>query len=83
MCLGIPGMVIETYREDDVLMGRVDFGGIQKRVCLEHVPEAKTSDYVLVHVGFALALIDQVEAARVFDFLERMNQLDEREVPPP
>ncbi len=83
MCLGIPGKVMETYREDDVLMGRVDFGGIQKRVCLEHVPEAKTSDYVLVHVGFALSLIDQVEAARVFDFLERMNQLDELEVPPP
>lgn len=83
MCLGIPGKVIETYREDDVLMGRVDFGGIQKRVCLEHVPEAKASDHVLVHVGFALALIDQVEAARVFDFLERMNQLDELEVPPP
>jgi len=83
MCLGIPGKVMETYREDDVLMGRVDFGGIQKRVCLEHVPEAKTSDYVLVHVGFALSLIDQVEAARVFNFLERMNQLDELEVPPP
>jgi hydrogenase expression/formation protein HypC len=83
MCLGIPGQVIETYREDDVLMGRVDFGGIQKRVCLEHVPEAKVSDYVLVHVGFALSLIDQVEAARVFNFLERMNQLDELEVPPP
>jgi hydrogenase expression/formation protein HypC len=83
MCLGIPGKVMETYREDDVLMGRVDFGGIQKRVCLEHVPEAKASDYVLVHVGFALSLIDQVEAARVFDFLERMNQLDELEVPPP
>jgi hydrogenase maturation factor len=45
--------------------------------------EAKASDYVLVHVGFALSLIDQVEAARVFDFLERMNQLDELEVPPP
>ena len=83
MCLGIPGKVIATYREDDVLMGRVDFGGVQKRVCLEHVPEAKPSDYVLVHVGFALSLIDQVEAARVFNFLERMNQLDELEVPPP
>ena len=83
MCLGIPGKVIETYREDDMLMGRVDFGGIQKRVCLEHVPEVKSSDYVLVHVGFALSLIDQAEADRVFDFLGRMNQLDELEVPPP
>ncbi len=42
MCLGIPGKVIDTYRENDVLMGRVDFGGVQKRVCLEHVSEAQT-----------------------------------------
>ena len=49
MCLGIPGKVVETYRDDDVLMGRVDFGGIQKRVCLEHVPEAKPS--VLGHMS--------------------------------
>ena len=55
MCLGIPGKVTETYREDDVLMGKVDFGGVAKRVCLEHVPEVRIGDYVLVHVGFALA----------------------------
>jgi hydrogenase expression/formation protein HypC len=83
MCLGIPGKVVETYREDDVLMGKVDFGGIQKRVCLEHVPEAKVRDYVLVHVGFALSLIDEEEANQVFTFLERMNQLSELEEPPP
>ena len=58
MCLGIPGKVVDTYRENDVLMGKVDFGGVSKRVCLEHVPHAKASDYVLVHVGFALSLID-------------------------
>lgn len=83
MCLGIPGRVVETYREDDVLMGKVEFGGISKRVCLEHVPEAQPDDYVLVHVGFALSLIDEAEARQVFTFLERMSQLDELEVPPP
>ncbi len=83
MCLGIPGKVVETFHEDGVLMGKVDFGGIQKQVCLEHVPEAAISDYVLVHVGFALSRIDPEEAVRVFEFLERMNQLDELEVPPP
>ena len=81
MCLGIPGRVVETYREHDLLMGKVDFGGISKRVCLEHVPEAKPADYVLVHVGFALSLIDEVEAGRVFAFLEGMDQLDELRVP--
>ncbi len=83
MCLGVPGKVVETYQEHDVLMGRVEFGGIYKRVCLEHVPEAKVDDYVIVHVGFALSKIDEAEARRVFAFLEGMNQLDELEVPPP
>ena len=83
MCLGIPGKVVATYREDDVLMGKVDFGGISKRVCLEHVPEARPDDYVLVHVGFALSRIDEEEARQVFAFLERMNGLDELEEPPP
>ncbi len=80
MCLGIPGKVVDTYLENDVLMGKVDFGGIFKRVCLEHVPEAKPRDYVLVHVGFALSRIDEAEAGRVFAFLEEMSQLDELEV---
>ena len=66
MCLAIPGKVVETYREHDVLMGKVDFGGVSKRVCLEHVPEVRIDDYVLVHVGFALSRIDEAEArARV------------------
>ena len=83
MCLGIPGRVVETYREDDVIMGKVDFGGVSKRVCLEHVPEVRPDDYVLVHVGFALSRIDEAEAHQVFRFLERMSQLDELEEPPP
>jgi hydrogenase expression/formation protein HypC len=77
MCLAVPGKVVETYREHDVLMGRVDFGGIFKRVCLEHVPEAGIDDYVLVHVGFALSRIDETEAQRVFELLAAMDQLDE------
>ena len=83
MCLGIPGRVVETYREHDVLMGRVAFGGICKRVCLEHVPETRVDDYVLVHVGFALSRIDEEEARRVFEFLDRMDQLDELKGPAP
>ena len=77
MCLAVPGKVVETYREHDVRMGRVDFGGIYKRVCLEHVPDAGIDDYVLVHVGFALSRIDEAEAMRVFEFLGTMDQLDE------
>jgi hydrogenase expression/formation protein HypC len=81
MCLGIPGKVTSTYREHDVLMGKVDFSGIVKRVCLEHVPQVQPGDYVLVHVGFALSRIDEAEAQRVFEFLGAMNQLDELKAP--
>lgn len=83
MCLGIPGKVVETYQEHDVLMGKVDFGGVSKRVCLEHVPAAKIGEYVLVHVGFALSVLDETEARRVFEFLDEMKQLDELKVPSP
>ena len=83
MCLGIPGKVVETYREHDVLMGKVDFGGVRKRVCLEHVPTVALGEYVLVHVGFALSILDEAEAKRVFEFLGQMKQLDELQVPSP
>ena len=84
MCLAVPGRVVETYREHDVLMGKVDFGGVSRRVCLEHVPEVRPDEYVLVHVGFALSRIDEAEAARVFALLEELNQLNEltEELPP-
>src|SRR5262245_57043460 len=72
MCLGIPGKVTSTYREHEVLMGKVDFGGVFKHVCLEHVPEAKVGEYVIVHVGFALSRIDEAEAKQVFEFLGGM-----------
>src|SRR5277367_361897 len=81
MCLGIPGKVVKTFQEHDVLMGKVDFSGVVKQVCLEHVPQVKIGQYVLVHVGFALSAIDEKEAMMVFDFLEKMNQLDELESP--
>jgi hydrogenase expression/formation protein HypC len=83
MCLGIPGKVVETYREHGLLMGKVDFGGVGKRVCLEHVPEAQPGEYVIVHVGFALARIDEAEAQQVFGLLAEMRELDELGVPEP
>lgn len=83
MCLGIPGRVVETYQEHGLLMGKIDFSGVAKRACLEHVPEVKIGEYVMVHVGFALARIDEAEAARVLDFLSRIKQDDEFAEAPP
>ena len=83
MCLGIPGRVVETFEDHGILMGKVDFDGVMKRVCLAHVPEVTPGEYVLVHVGFALSQIDEAEAKRVFAFLDGMEQLDELYVPSP
>ncbi len=83
MCLGIPGRVVEVLKDQNVLMAKVQFGGITKQACLEHVPEAKVGDYVLVHVGFALSRIDEAEAARIFEFLEQMGALEELAEEPP
>jgi hydrogenase expression/formation protein HypC len=77
MCLGIPGKLVEIFREHDLLMGKVDFGGVCKRVCLETVPDIAIGDYALVHVGFAIARIDEAEAQRVFSLLEGMGELDD------
>jgi hydrogenase expression/formation protein HypC len=79
MCLGIPGKVVEVFREHDLLMGKVDFGGVCKRVCLETAPEIAVGDYALVHVGFAIARLDEAEARRVFAMLEGLGELDELE----
>ena len=79
MCLGIPGKVVEVYREHDLLMGKVDFGGVLKRVCLEYIPEVAVGEYALVHVGFALTRLDEAEAQRVFALLKEAGELDHAE----
>ena len=82
MCLAIPGKLIEiTTDPAGVKMGRANFGGIVKQVCLEYTPEVAQGDYVLVHVGFALSKVDEAEAARTYEALERMEQLTELDTP--
>ena len=82
MCLAIPGKLIEISTDGSgVRMGKANFGGIVKQVCLEYTPEVEKGDYVLVHVGFALSKVDEAEAARTYQALERMQQLSELEVP--
>ncbi len=80
MCLAIPGKLIEIQLDPSGLrMGRANFGGIVKQVCLEYTPEVVAGDYVLVHVGFALSKVDEEEAARTYQLLEEMDQLTELE----
>ncbi len=74
MCLSIPGLVEEIFRQDGLTMGKISFGGIKRTACLEYVPEVKTGDYVLVHVGFAISILDQIEAQKSLDFLKIMDE---------
>lgn len=74
MCLGTPGMVLDTFERNGLRMGRVQFGGIVRETCMEYVPDAKTGDYVVVHVGFAISRIDEDEAQRTYKLLESMDQ---------
>jgi hydrogenase expression/formation protein HypC len=78
MCLAIPGKLIEIAADaNGVRMGRANFGGIVKQICLEYTPEVQLGDFVLVHVGFALGKVDELEAARTYKLLDDMKQLDE------
>jgi hydrogenase expression/formation protein HypC len=69
MCLGIPGKVVELFEQNGLPMGKVEFGGILKEVCLVYTPEVQIGDYVLVHVGFAISRIDETEARETMDLL--------------
>ena len=77
MCLAIPGKVAEIQQKEGVRTGRVLFGGIVREACLDFVPEAHVGDYVMVHVGFAISVVDKEEAERTYALLESMGVLGE------
>jgi hydrogenase expression/formation protein HypC len=77
MCLAVPGKLISASGEGLERSGRVSFSGVIKEVSLAYVPEAKVDDYVIVHVGFALSIVDPAEAQRVFVYLEELGELGE------
>jgi hydrogenase expression/formation protein HypC len=77
MCLAIPGRVEQIITDGDVRMGRVNFGGVVKNVCLDYVPEVGVGDYTIVHVGFALSKIDEQSALETLELFRKMGALDE------
>ena len=81
MCLAIPGRLtsIDTAADDTFRSGKVTFGGIQREVNLMMVPEAKIGDFLLVHVGVAISIVDEEEANQTFEYLKQMGELDELE----
>ena len=79
MCLAIPGKIksIEKHLDPSERMAKIEFGSILKEASLELVPEAKEGDYVLVHVGVAISIVDEEEAQKTFEYLEKMGETDE------
>jgi len=80
MCLGIPGKIIQIYQKDSLRMAKIDFGGIVKEICLEYTPEAKVGDYALIHVGFAISLMDEEEAQETLKLIREVVEI-ENEIP--
>jgi len=79
MCLAVPGKIESITGEDFERTGKVSFGGAVKDINLAYVPEAKIGDYVIVHVGFAISIIDESEAMKVFEYLDEIAELEKSE----
>lgn len=77
MCLAVPGRIVSITGEEELRSGRVSFGGIVKEVNLAYVPEAGEGDYVLVHVGFAISVVDESEAMQTLEYLKQMGDFGE------
>ncbi|MFZ1977673.1 MAG: HypC/HybG/HupF family hydrogenase formation chaperone [Bacteroidota bacterium] len=74
MCLAVPGKVLEIHSNIEPVTGTVDFGGIRKNVSLELVPEVKVGEYVVVHVGFAISIVDEEDAMETLKLFEQMGE---------
>ena len=81
MCLGVPGKVVDVFDEDGIRMGTVDFGGITRKACLEYAPEVELGSWVVIHVGFAIATVDEEEARRSYELLAEMGNLEDIDLP--
>ncbi len=77
MCLGVPGKIIDIYEANGLQMGKVDFGGVTKEICLAYVPEAQVGNYTIVHVGFALNILDEKEALETLQLLREIGAIED------
>jgi hydrogenase expression/formation protein HypC len=82
MCLAVPGKILSISGTDTTRMGQISFGGIGKEACLAFVPEATVGDYVLVHAGFAISVLDEAEAAQTLEYFRQIGELGDLEDKP-
>ena len=76
MCLSVPGKLLERSDVGGVLVGKVQFGGIVREVCLDLLPEAAAGQYLLVHVGYAISRVDEEEARKSYEYMELAGMLE-------
>ena len=77
MCLSIPGRITEIHNDGALIMGKADFGGVLKEICLDYVPEAKVGQFVLIHVGFAISVLDEEEAQGTLSLLRELATFED------
>ncbi len=77
MCLAIPGRIVEIFERDGLKMAKVDYGNIFRETCLEYVPEAQVGEYCVVHVGFAISLLNEEEALESLELLKQVADIEE------
>ncbi len=77
MCLGGPGKITEIYEHEGLRRCKIDFGGVVREACLDFVPEAVVGDYALIHVGFAISLVDEQEAQETLELLREIASVEE------
>jgi hydrogenase expression/formation protein HypC len=76
MCLAVPGKIVDIYEAEGMQMGKIDFGGALREVCLAYVPEARVGDYAVIHVGFALNLLSPEEAEETLKLLRQLSEFE-------
>ncbi len=76
MCLAVPGKIVEIYEQDGLKMAKVDYGGIFRETCLDYVPEAKVGEYCVIHVGFAISLMNEKEALETLTLLKQISDIE-------
>ena len=77
MCLAVPGKIVEISEQDGLKMAKVDYGGVFRETCLDYVPEAKVGDYCVIHVGFAISLMNEKEALETLSLLKEISNLED------
>ena len=82
MCLAVPGRILKIYQEEGLSMGRIDFAGTVNRICLDFVPEAVKGQYVIVHAGFAISVLNEEEAQESLRALKDFAETHEEEHQP-